>query len=278
MTPNEALRDGAAALDAAGVPGAGRDARLLLAYVLGLPTDRLTIDMPGHLNNRQQAEFGANIARRAAREPMSHILGKRSFFGRDFKVTRDVLDPRPETETLVHSALAKPFQSLLDLGTGSGCILLTLLAERPRAQGIGTDISAAALTVAVENARALDIPADRVDFILSDWFGKIGGQFDLIVSNPPYITADEMAELSPEVRTFEPRLALTPGGDGLGAYRRIADAALAHLAADGWLMVEIGPAQGEAVRALFERAGFVGVEILPDLDSRDRVVIGRNPD
>ena len=187
-------------------------------------------------------------------------------------VTPDVLDPRPETETLVAAALEQPFARLLDLGTGSGCILISLLADRPSAQGVGTDLSDAALEVARRNAGQLGV-AERVRFLRSDWFGGVQGRFDLIVSNPPYIAEDEMAALAPEVRDWEPRAALTPGGDGLAAYRAIAQGAGARLMAGGRLILEIGPTQGAAVTALLRAAGFDCVEIRPDLDGRDRVVI-----
>jgi release factor glutamine methyltransferase len=222
------------------------------------------------------AAFEALIARRAGREPVSHLTGQRAFWGRDFRVTRDVLDPRPETETLVALALAEPFARVLDLGTGSGCILVTLLAERPDAQGVGTDVSPEALLIAGENAARHGV-ADRLVLTPSDWFGDIGGRYDLIVSNPPYIAAEEMAGLAPEVRDHEPRGALTDEGDGLAAYRAIAAGASRFLASGGRILVEIGPTQGPAVSRLFAEAGLERVAVHPDLDGRDRVVAARRP-
>lgn len=277
MKARKALAEAVAALDAAGVPGAMRDARLLLAETIQTPTDRLTIDFPELLTPEQAADFRSGVARRVNREPLSHILGRRSFFGRDFKVSGDVLDPRPETETLVSAALEKPFRTVLDLGTGSGCILLTLLAERPDATGMGTDISVSALTVAMENAARIAIPAERAVFCNSDWFSALDRRFDLIISNPPYIAAAEMSDLAPEVGRYEPALALTPGGDGLAAYRTIARGAPDHLVSGGWLMVEIGPTQAPAVCDIFAASDFTDIAVLPDLDSRDRVVQGRKP-
>ena len=275
MTLAEALRAGVARLAAAGVDGAAGDARALLCFATGIAPGRLTLHLPDALAPEVAARFDAALAARAARQPVAQITGQRLFWGRPFRVTRDVLDPRPETEVLVAAALDEPFARVLDLGTGSGAILLSLLADRPMATGLGVDVSPAALAVAGGNAVALGL-GDRVAFRLSDWFGDVPETgFDLIVSNPPYIAADEMAGLSPEVRDWEPHLALTPGGDGLAAYRRIAEGATAHLAPGGRLMVEIGPTQGPAVAGLFRAAGLGDVAIRPDLDGRDRVVTGR---
>jgi release factor glutamine methyltransferase len=276
VTGTEALRDATARLQAAGVEGAARDARRLLAHALGIAPDVLAGRMADPMPEAAAHAFAALVARRAAREPVSHLTGARAFWGREFLVTRDVLDPRPETETLVALALAEPFRRVLDLGTGSGCILVTLLAEGPGAQGVGTDISAQALVVAGENAARHGV-AERLVLTPSDWFGDIGGRYDLIVSNPPYIAADEMAGLAPEVRDHEPRLALTDGADGLTAYRAIAARAARFLTPWGRLLVEIGPGQGQAVSRLFAEAGLERVAIHTDLDGRDRVVSARHP-
>jgi release factor glutamine methyltransferase len=208
VTGNEALRLAIPRLQAAGIPDAPRDARALLAHAAGIPPDRLTLHLADPLPPEAEAAFAQAITRRANREPVSHITGTRLFWGRAFRVTPDTLDPRPETEILVQEALKEPFLKLLDLGTGTGCILLSCLLGMPMAQGIGTDIHPATLTVAEDNARTLTL-AKRARFLLSDWFTAIPGRFDLIVSNPPYIAEDEMAALSPEV-LHEPRRALTP--------------------------------------------------------------------
>ncbi|WP_287885578.1 MULTISPECIES: peptide chain release factor N(5)-glutamine methyltransferase [Paracoccus] len=274
MTGAEALRRGAALLAEAGVPGAAEDARQLLAHALDLPRHHLTAALAMPLPPEALRRFDASLAARAARQPVSQILGRRAFWKHEFRVTRDTLDPRPETETLVEAALTEPFASVLDLGTGTGAILISLLAERPAARGLGTDISPAALEVARENATRIGVCAD---FLESNWFASVAGQFDLIVSNPPYIALEEMAGLSPEVREWEPRAALTDEADGLSAYRAIAAGAPAHLLPGGRLMVEIGPTQGAAVAALMRAAGLAEPRILPDLDGRDRVVSARNP-
>jgi len=271
VTGAEALRAAVARLAAAGVADAPRDARRLLAHAMGIRADRLLLHLGEALTPAAAAAFELAVAARSARQPVSQITGSRLFWGRAFRVTRDTLDPRPETETLVAAALERPFERVLDLGTGTGCIILTLLAERPAARGVGTDLSEAALAVAAGNAADLGL-AGRVEFLASDWFGAVEGRFDLIVSNPPYITAAEMADLDPDVRDWEPHMALTPGGDGLDAYRAIAAGAGAHLGPGGRLLVEIGPLQGAAVSALFAAAGLARIRVLPDLDGRDRVV------
>lgn len=269
-----ALAEASRRLAGQGIPDAGRDARRLLAHVLGIPQERLSIDMPVELGTLAPA-FEQAVARRAAREPLSHITGSRLFWGRSFTVTADVLDPRPETEALVALALDAPFNRVLDLGTGSGCLLLTLLAERPLAQGLGVDLSPEALEVAGQNRAALGLET-RAELRVSDWFTGVSGRFDLIVSNPPYITEEEMAALSPEV-LHEPAMALTPGGDGLDSYRVIAAGAGGFLAPAGRLMVEIGWKQGPQVAELFRTAGLEDVAVHADMDGRDRVVTARRP-
>lgn len=275
MTGNEALRLAIPKLQAAGITDAPRDARALLAHAAGIAPDRLTLHLADPLPPQAAEAFAQAITRRANREPVSHITGTRLFWGRTFRVTPDTLDPRPETEFLVDEALREPFLKLLDLGTGTGCILLSCLASMPMAQGTGTDIHPATLQVAEENARSLHL-ANRARFLLSDWFTAVPGRFDLILSNPPYITESEMADLSPEV-LHEPRRALTPGGDGLDAYRAIAAGAPARLMPQGRLIVEIGPSQGTQVATLFAAQGLTDIRILPDLDGRDRVVVARKP-
>lgn len=276
MTGAEALRAAARRLEAAGVEGAPRDARWLLAHALGVSADALVARLADPLEPQAEAAFEAAVGARESRQPVAQIIGRRAFWGRDFLVTPEVLDPRPETETLVELALAAPFARVLDLGTGSGCLLVTLLAERPAAQGLGTDISEAALEVARGNASRLGV-ADRASFRRSDWFAEVSGAYDLIVSNPPYIAAGEMPGLAPELRRWEPRGALTDGGDGLSAYRAIAAGAPAHLAPGGRLIVETGAGQGGAVTAIFRSAGLESVATHTDLEGRQRAVSARNP-
>ncbi|MEL7107065.1 MAG: peptide chain release factor N(5)-glutamine methyltransferase [Pseudomonadota bacterium] len=235
-------------------------------------------DPPGDLRRLERAAdthapgwLDQAVARRARREPMSHILGERAFWKSAFKVNAHVLDPRPETEVLVEVALRAPFEKVLDLGTGSGAIVISLLAERPDATGVGTDISEHAVLVAGENAAAHGV-ADRLILPLSDWWDDVGGTYDLIVSNPPYIAAVEMAHLAPEVREHEPRIALTDEADGLSAYRVIAARAAGFLRPGGRLLLEIGPTQAAAVSELLVAGGLGQVRVHCDLDGRDRVL------
>jgi release factor glutamine methyltransferase len=271
-----ALAQAVRQLAEAGVPGAAGDARRLLAHALGVDPGRLTLVLPDPLPPGAAEAFDALVSRRAARVPVAQLTGLRAFFGRDFRVTGDVLDPRPETELLVSTALARPFDRVLDLGTGSGCILVTLLAERPAATGVGLDLSPAALAVALGNAATHGVAA-RAGFALSDWFAAAEGVFDLIVSNPPYIAAAEMAGLAPEVRDHEPAMALTDGADGLQAYRAILAGLAPHLSPGGRVLLEIGAGQGADVTALARAAGWPAPRILPDLDGRDRVVVLESP-
>ncbi|MEL7213334.1 MAG: peptide chain release factor N(5)-glutamine methyltransferase [Pseudomonadota bacterium] len=251
-----------------------RDAMILLAHAWGIGRASVSVRLDDVLPDEIAQDFARLAKARAAGRPVSKLIGQRAFWKHDFLVNDDVLDPRPETETLIEQALRAPFKRVLDLGTGSGCILLSLLGERAEASGVGADISEAALNVARRNADALGLSA-RVVWQCSDWFAAIDGRFDLIVSNPPYIAADEMDGLTPEVRLYDPEIALTPGGDGLDAYRMITAEAADYLAPDGRLMVEIGPTQAEAVSDLMREAGFEKISTSPDLDGRDRVVSGR---
>jgi release factor glutamine methyltransferase len=272
LTAAQAMAAAAARLRAAGVDDPGRDARILLAHAARIEAARVTLIAPEELAPDIAERYEQLIALRAVRIPVSHLLGEREFYGRRFKISAEVLDPRPETEILVEAALAEPYERLLDLGTGSGCILVTLLGERQSATGVGVDLSEDACLQASANAVLHHIQA-RADIICSDWFDKVEGQFDLIVSNPPYIAQDEMDGLADEVRR-EPFMALSDGGDGLGAYRAIAASVMAHLAPGGRLVLEIGPTQAPAVMALMAQAGLKGLRVVPDLDGRARVIVG----
>lgn len=270
MSVRDALREAARALaEHEGMRGA----RLLMAHHLGLTVERLLLAEQDALPD--SAGWDALIARRQAGEPITRIIGDREFWGRRFLVTPDVLDPRPDTETLIAAALAGPQPArLLDLGTGSGIIAVTLLAEWPEAMGVASDISPAALDVARGNALRHHV-ADRLDLRQADWWDGIAGQYDLIASNPPYIAASEMAGLAPEVRDHDPHLALTDGADGLTAYRAIIAGLAAHLAPQGRVLLEIGLTQGRAVADLLRQAGLTDIMIWPDVEGRDRVVTAR---
>lgn len=274
QTAAQALAAAAGQLRAAGVADPARDARLLLAHAARIDATRVTLIAPEPLETAIAERFAALVTRRAGREPVSHLVGERAFYGRRFQVSGDVLDPRPETEVLIEAALAEPFGHLLDLGVGSGCILVTLLAERDRATGVGVDQSEAACLQAGANA-VLHGVATRADIRRSDWFSEVTGAFDLIVSNPPYIRPGDWQGLAPEVRDHEPEMALVGGADGLEAYRRIVAAAGAYLAPGGRLLLEIGPDQAADVCELMAVAGLPGATVIPDLDGRDRVVMAR---
>ena len=276
LTAAQAMVAATARLRAAGVDDPARDARVLLAHAARIEASRVTLIAPEELSPEIAERYEQLVSLRAIRVPVSHLLGEREFYGRRFRVSRDVLDPRPETEALIEAALSQPFDRVLDLGVGSGCILITLLAERTSATGLGVDLSEAACLQASANAVVHRVQ-DRAEILRSDWFENIGGYFDLIVSNPPYIALDEMDGLAPEVREHEPRLALTDEADGLDAYRRIAAGAPDHLMPGGRLLVEIGPTQAQAVSALFDAAGLVNIRVIPDLDGRDRVVGAKMP-
>jgi len=267
----------AARLAAAGVPDPARDARRLAAWAAGLEPAALLTRLDAEPDAAETARLETAVAGRAARRPLSHITGERLFWGRSFRVTADVLDPRPETETIVAEALARPAGRILDLGTGSGCLLVTLLAEWPGAIGTGTDISDAALAVAAGNAARHGVSA-RARLIRADWFAGVEGVFDLVVSNPPYIAEAEIAGLAPEVRLHEPRTALTPGPDGLAAYRAIASGLAAALSPGGRAILETGAGQAPAVAQILVAAGLDAVRVLADLDGRGRAVTALRPE
>src|SRR5210317_985071 len=274
MIAQTALRQATAQLTDLGFETAARDARLLLAASMGISPSRLTLELSQTLSSTVLAQYDEMIAQRCTYKPVSRILGYREFWGRRFSITPDVLDPRGDTETLIGTVLPQPAAHVLDLGTGSGILAVTLAAELPETSVVASDISPKALQVAQNNAETLGV-AGRVQFLQSNWFDNITGTYDLIVSNPPYITDAEMAELRPEVVNFDPTIALTPGGDGLDPYRIIAEMSPQFLNAGGTVAVEIGWCQGPSVVELFKKAGFSHVEIYHDLDNKDRVVLAK---
>jgi release factor glutamine methyltransferase len=285
LTFAKAFAKTAGVLRQAGIGSPELDARLLLCHAAGLTHEATIARAHGDLGRPAAARLEALIARRLEREPVSRILGLREFYGRAFLVDRHTLDPRPDTETLIEAALVDkrglhnhPLKPL-DLGTGTGCILITLLAELPEACGLGTDISTEALTVAAANAQRLGV-AKRASFVSCDWLDGIDGKFDLIVSNPPYIPSSEIAALAEEVARHDPWSALDGGPDGLDAYRRIAASAGQVLAPNGRILVEIGCEQADAVVEIFNQAG-LGLDgtraVKRDLAGRPRVVMAEAP-
>jgi release factor glutamine methyltransferase len=275
-TAAQAMVAAIARLRLAGVDDPARDARILLAHAAQVDASRVTLIAPDDIAPEISQRYEQLIELRTRRVPVSHLIGEREFYGRRFKVSGDVLDPRPDTETLIEAALAEPFASVLDIGTGSGCILITLLAERDNAVGVGTDLSEAACLQAAANA-VLNNVQTRADIYQSDWFGAVRGRYDLIVSNPPYLAASEMDDVSPELRDHEPRMALTDEADGLTGYRVLASLGQKFLDPQGRLLAEIGWQQGPDVIALFQQAGWENPRLLQDLDGRDRVVCAEKP-
>lgn len=265
----------------AGLASPELDARLLVAAAARCdPADLIRWpDRP--LDGAEAARLDAMAARRAAREPVSRILGRREFWGLDFALGPATLDPRPDSETLVETALAllanRPGRlRILDLGTGTGCLLLALLSERPDARGLGVDCAPAAIDVARRNAAALGLAA-RATFQVGDWGENVDGPFDLVVSNPPYIPSAEIDQLEPDVYRYDPRAALDGGLDGLDAYRVIAPHLPRLLAPGSAVVFEIGAGQSDAVSALLASEG-LRVEIkVADLSGIPRAVVARAP-
>lgn len=247
------------------------DARLLLQHASGLSHAELVAEQDLGLSPEVEAHFNALVARRAAYEPVSRILGCREFYGRTFTVTRDVLDPRADTETIVEMCLPFKPMRILDLGTGSGILAITLLAECGKATAVAVDVSPAALKVAGANAVVLGV-MERLLLVESSWFSGVTGQFDLIVSNPPYIPLNEVPGLDVEVRDHDPHLALAGGADGLDCYRLIATGAGAHLSAGGVVVLEIGAGQASDVIQVFEARGFALQQQRADLGGHVRAL------
>lgn len=274
------LKQAGGRLAAGGNETAALDARLLFQAASGLRREDIVAEPNLLVPSDVAARFSGFIERRCRFEPVSRILGTREFYGRSFRVTPDVLDPRADTETLIGAALGlvkgKGPLRILDLGTGSGAIAVTLLAELPGATAIAGDLSAAALRVARGNAEALGV-AGRASFVQANWFEGIGGRFDLIVSNPPYIPLGDIAGLAPDVREFDPARALDGGPDGLEAYRRLANGAGGHLTPQGHVVLEIGAGQENAVNELFTGQGFARESRHFDLSGHVRCLVFSRP-
>ena len=273
----EIIRDAAGELDRAGVPEPRREAGSLLSFILGKDRTYLISHADDETDENSLGRFREFVERRAAGEPLQYITGVQDFYGREFRVTTEVLIPRPETELLVEAALqiAGPAPFICDVGTGSGCIALTLLCEIVNARAVAIDKSAAALEIAKLNAQKLSI-ADRTLFIESDCFDALDSreyEFDLIVSNPPYVAEKALKGLQREVRDHEPLVALSPGGDGLSVIRRLIDEGPAFIKPDGHMLMEIGFDQGEAVERLINDSAWSLREIRPDLQGIPRIVV-----
>ncbi len=281
LSVGDAFRDISGRLARAGVDAPRLDARLLINAALAESGGGGTVpSRSARPLAAGEERFLYDLAgRRERREPMAQILGTREFWSLPFRVTADVLTPRPDSETLVEAVLdwvsgkCTPLK-LLDLGTGSGCLLLALLSELPRATGIGVDISEPALAIGRQNAAALGLE-NRAEFYHGDWCDGLEGPFDVIISNPPYVTVDDLAKLEPEVRIFEPRLALAGGRDGLDAYRKLITGMCGLIATGGGVFLETGLGQAATVSGLLREKGFQVVGIKEDLSGIPRVVEAR---
>ena len=264
-------------LRTAGVPWPELDLDRLFAFATGRSPSAAMTDRTDRLDAGELLRLERAIERRVRREPVSHIVGYRDFWNHRFAVTPDVLDPRPESESVVAAAIELGPRRVLDLGTGSGCLLLSILGSCPGASGQGTDVSEKALKVARGNAELLGLE-DQAAFSRSDWFAGVCGVYDLIVANPPYVSAEDYEKLEPEVRVWEPAKAITTGGDGLEVYRLLAADAAGYLAHEGKMLLELGAGQSNAVSGIFEKNGFTCLRVVQDLDGRDRVLIVGRPD
>ena len=273
----------AARLQAAEIEAPAREARLLLSHASGLSATRIMAYPEQAIPPDAARAFERLVDRRVAREPVSRILGRREFWSLDFTVTPATLDPRPDSETIVEAALDRIADrnaklNIIDFGTGTGCLLLALLSELPQACGIGVDRSEAAARVAADNARRLGF-ADRARFIVGDWATALAGAVDLIVSNPPYIPAGDIAELEPEVREHDPLAALIGGTDGLDPYRLLVPETARLLRPGGHVVFEVGQGQADVVAGFAASAGLVPIEKRADLGGIMRaVVLGKAAD
>ena len=264
-------------LRAAAIESPRREARLLLAYVMNVSQEDIMAGRLPLATHKDALAYKVVVDRRRRREPLAYIVGRREFWSLDFAVGPGVLIPRPESELLVEQAL-KHFPDsnaplrVLDLGTGSGCLLLSFLSERPNAQGLGVDLSEAALTIAEKNAASLGL-SGRASFQRSDWLENVSGTFDVILINPPYIAETAIGGLQPEVATYEPASALYAGSDGLDAYRVIASSLRERMAAGGHAFLEVGQGQAPAVDALLSGQGLLVEGTVCDLAGIPRCVI-----
>lgn len=280
LTLAELLRKARRQLAEAGIVDAALDARLLVEHFSGTTRTQAISQPDRMIDPATVAAVEAALARRISGEPVHRILGFREFYGLRLSLSKETLEPRPDTETLVEAVLpfvrqavqGKGACSILDLGTGTGAIALALLSAVPQAVATGVDISADALATAARNGADLGLDG-RFCTLQSDWFEKISDRYDAIVSNPPYIAGKEIATLQKEVRDFDPLRALDGGADGLDAYRIIAGGTAAYLEKDGIVAVEIGSTQKDDVTALFGQAGFRAVEAVRDLAGNDRVLV-----
>lgn len=275
MTYREAYEWGKKELECAGIADAALDARLLLEYVCHTNRNDLLVHGERPVDEIAFFAYEKYVEKRTKRVPLQQILHEQEFMGLSFYVNEHVLIPRQDTEILVEEVMREPFDGarILDMCTGSGCILLSLLHYSNETSGVGADLSAEALAVAAENANRLGL-SERTAFVESDLFANVEGHFDILVSNPPYICRDVITTLEPEVREHEPMMALDGGADGLDFYKKIVEQADGYLVPGGRLYFEIGYDQGEAVSDLLQKRGYQEVRVIKDFAGLDRVVCG----
>ena len=274
MKVKQLLSDVTLKLSISKIDNAARDARILVAHALGIPKSQLALNTNENVPEETRSSLEKLISRRINREPIAKILGKRQFWGRTFFINEDVLDPRGDTETLIDYVIDRPVRSVLELGTGSGVIAISLACEWKEVHVVATDISEAALFVAQKNAKYFNVQ-DKIDFLKSDWFEAIEGKFDLIISNPPYIGLSEISEISQEVLNYDPDLALFAGCYGLDSYERIIPNVTKFLRPGGIVVLEIGASQSDSVKTLMNSSGLSEVKTFKDLAGKDRLVTAK---
>ena len=274
MKLKKVLADTANKLSESGIEGAARDARILTAYALQIPISELSLKINEQVSGEITSKLEKLILRRIHREPISKILGRREFWGRTFSINENVLDPRGDTETLIEFVIEKPVKSVLELGTGSGAIAITLACEWKEVHVTAIDISEEALSLAKSNAEKFNVQ-NKIDFFKSDWFEAVKGSFDLIISNPPYIGLIEKDEISTEVIKYDPEIALFAGRDGLDAYKKIIPNLAKFLNPDGFVVLEIGAYQSNQVKNMMNVVGFIDTQIVKDLSGKDRLVASK---
>ena len=274
MKLQKVLADTAFKLSQSGIESAARDARILTAHALGVPISDLSLKITDKVSANIIFKLEKLILRRVNKEPISKILGRRDFWGRTFSINKNVLDPRGDTETLIDYVIGKPMKTVLELGTGSGVIAVTLACEWKEVQVTAIDISEDALLLAQINAEKFNVQ-DKIHFLKSDWFDNVEGMFDLIISNPPYVGWMEQDEISIEVKKYDPEIALFAGNDGFDAYKRIIPNLAKFLNPDGFVVLEIGASQSKKVKNMMNSFGFFDVEVVKDLFGKDRLITSK---
>ena len=274
MKLQRVLADTALKLSHSGIESAARDARILTAHALEVPISDLSLKINDKVSAKIIFELEKLMLRRINREPISKILGRRDFWGRTFSINKNVLDPRGDTETLIDYVIEKPVRSVLELGTGSGVIAVTLACEWREVNVTATDISEDALVLAEINAAKFNVE-NKIQFVKSDWFNNVEGMYDLIISNPPYIGLIEQDKISTEVAKYDPKIALFAGYDGFDAYKSIIPKLTKFLNPDGFVVLEIGASQSKQVKNILNLSGFFDVEVVKDLSGKDRAIVAK---